>query len=226
MSHLRFGPDPRMPEYEIQEGADYIACGNTSYVRKFDLIKTAREGGTFVLNTPWTNMEELEAEMPDKMKRTIAEKKLEFYTIDASKVAKEIGLGQRINTVMQAVFYHLSGVLPKEEAVQLLKDDIVKLYSKKGPAVVQMNHDAVDASVANLNKIDVPAAWSQATNDTLGYGSGKSNTLGFMLQRMLLQRLYNVPSLTDDLFAFYVMFFNVLMFQCNFNRCYNSFCTD
>jgi pyruvate-ferredoxin/flavodoxin oxidoreductase len=171
-------------------------------------------------------MEELEAEMPDKMKRTIAEKKLEFYTIDASKVAKEIGLGQRINTVMQAVFYHLSGVLPKEEAVQLLKDDIVKLYSKKGPAVVQMNHDAVDASVANLNKIDVPAAWSQATNDTLGYGSGKSNTLGFMLQRLLLQRLYNVPSLTDDFYAFYAMFFNVLMFQCNFNRCYNSFCTD
>jgi pyruvate-ferredoxin/flavodoxin oxidoreductase len=74
---------------------------------------------------------------------------------------------------MQAVFYHLSGVLPKEEAVQLLKDDIVKLYSKKGPAVVQMNHDAVDASVANLNAINVPASWSEAMNDTLSYGSGK-----------------------------------------------------
>jgi len=172
MSHLRFGPDPNLPEYEIQEGCDYIACGNTSYVRKFDMIKTARPGATFVLNTEWDTLEELEANLPDKMKRTIASKGLNFYTINATKVAREIGLGQRINTVMQAVFYHLSGVLPQEEAVQLLKDDIVKLYSKKGPKVVDMNHRAVDAAAESLQFVPVPASWIHAKNDTLPYGAG------------------------------------------------------
>ena len=173
MSHLRFGPSPHMPEYEIQQGADYIACGNTSYVRKFDMIKTIKNGGVFVLNTPW-DVAQLEEELPLKMKKTIAERNLEFYTIDATKVAKEIGLGQRINTVMQAVFYHLSGVLPKEEAVQLLKDDIVKLYTKKGPDVVAMNHKAVDSAVGALTKYPVPAAWNDITPDMyeISYGSG------------------------------------------------------
>ena len=177
MSHIRFGPSPHMPEYEIQQGADYIACGNTSYVRKFDMIKTARPGSTFVLNTPWEGAAELEREMPDKMKRTIAEKGLEFYTIDATKVAKEIGLGQRINTVMQAVFYHLSGVLPGEQAIELLKNDIVKLYSKKGPAVVAMNHGAVDRSVSELVKIEVPAAWKTAHDDATAAAAGNVESL-------------------------------------------------
>ena len=118
MSHLRFGPKPHMPEYEIQQGADYIACGNTSYVTKFDMIKTARPGATFLLNTPWVGAE-LEEKLPTKMKQTIAERGLDFYTIDATKVAKEIGLGQRINTVMQSAFYHLSGVLPAEQVRRL-----------------------------------------------------------------------------------------------------------
>jgi len=172
MSHLRFGPDPRMPEYEIQSGADYIACSNTSYVRKFDMIKTARDNSVFVLNTPWQR-EEIEKNLPDKMKRTIAAKNLDFYTIDATKVAKDVGLGQRVNTVMQAVFYHLSGVLPRQEAVTLLKNDIETLYSKKGPKVVKMNHDAVDASIDNLIKYDYDnSSWLKAGGDTISYGSG------------------------------------------------------
>ena len=108
MSHIRFGPSPHMPEYEIQQGADYIACGNTSYVTKFDMIKTAAPGATFLLNTPWVG-DELEKMLPTKMKQTIAERGLDFYTIDATRVAKEVGLGQRINTVMQSAFYHLVG---------------------------------------------------------------------------------------------------------------------
>jgi sulfite reductase alpha subunit-like flavoprotein/Pyruvate/2-oxoacid:ferredoxin oxidoreductase gamma subunit/ferredoxin len=174
MSHLRFGPSPHMPEYEIQQGADYIACGNTSYVTKFDMIKTARPGATFLLNTPWVGAE-LEEKLPVKMKETIAQRDLNFYTIDATKVAKDIGLGQRINTVMQAAFYHLSGVLPSEQSVELLKEDIVKLYSKKGPAVVAMNHKAVDSSVDALVKIDIPAAWAAAATPEkleIAYGSG------------------------------------------------------
>lgn len=173
MSHLRFGPDPHMPEYEIQQGADYIACGNTSYVRKFDMIKTIRPGGVFVLNTPWQG-QQLEEELPLKMKKTLADRNIQFYTIDATKVAKELGLGQRINTVMQAIFYHLAGVLPQEEATQLLKDDIVKLYSKKGPAVVEMNHKAVDGAVAALSHIPLNPAWStiKESDYVLSYGSG------------------------------------------------------
>ena len=182
MSHIRFGPSPHMPEYEIQQGADYIACGNTSYVTKFDMIKTARPGSTFLLNTPWVG-DELNQFLPARMKQTIAERNLEFYTIDATRVAKDVGLGQRINTVMQSAFYHLSGVLPREQAIELLKEDIIKMYSKKGPAVVAMNHKAVDQSVSELVKIDVPAVWATAYTDAeaqaakdgsewLGYGSG------------------------------------------------------
>lgn len=105
------------------------------------------------------------------MKQTIAQRGLEFYTIDATRVAREVGLGQRINTVMQSAFYHLSGVLPRAQAVDLLKQDIVKMYSKKGPAVVAMNHTAVDQSIDELVKIDVPAAWASATGDELSYAA-------------------------------------------------------
>ena len=176
MSHIRFGPSPHMPEYEIQQGADYIACGNTSYVTKFDMIKTAAPGATFLLNTPWVG-DELEKMLPTKMKQTIATRGLDFYTIDATRVAKEVGLGQRINTVMQSAFYHLSGVLPGEQAIELLKNDIVKLYSKKGPAVVAMNHGAVDRSVSELVKIEVPAAWKTAHDDATAAAAGNVESL-------------------------------------------------
>ena len=178
MSHIRFGPSPHMPEYEIQQGADYIACGNTSYVTKFDMIKSSRPGGTFLLNTPWVG-EELEKLLPPKMKQTIAERGLEFYTIDATRVAKEAGLGQRINTVMQSAFYHLSDVLPGGSGIELLKEDIIKMYSKKGPAVVAMNHRAVDESVSQLVKIDVPAVWATAYNDAQQDAAGSATVLDY-----------------------------------------------
>merc|ERR1719506_3133527 len=143
---------------------------------KFDMIKTARPGATFLLNTPWVGPE-LEKMLPTKMKQTIAERNLDFYTIDATRVAKEVGLGQRINTVMQSAFYHLSGVLPGEQAIELLKNDIVKLYSKKGPAVVAMNHGAVDRSVSELVKIDVPAAWKTAHDDATAAAAGNVESL-------------------------------------------------
>merc|ERR1719506_1658881 len=143
---------------------------------KFDMIKTARPGATFLLNTPWVGPE-LEKMLPTKMKQTIAQKQLDFYTIDATRVAKEVGLGQRINTVMQSAFYHLSGVLPGEQAIELLKNDIVKLYSKKDTAVVVKNYGAVDRSVSELVKIEVPAAWKTAHDDATAAAAGNVESL-------------------------------------------------
>merc|ERR1719199_1881978 len=158
MSHLRFGPEPIKSEYEIEAGCDYVACHNTTYIKKYDILKNIRDGGIFVLNSPY-DLAQMEEGLPDKLKREIFDKNLSFYNIDATKIAKEVGLGQRINTVMQSVFYNLSEVLPKEEAMALLKESIERAYSKKGPEIVAMNNNAVDTSVANVFKIDVPAHW-------------------------------------------------------------------
>ena len=174
MSHLRFGPEPIKGEYEIQTNADYIACHNSTYVHKFNMLKPIKEGGTFVLNWGWGE-DQLDARLPNKMKEQIATNNLNFYTIDASKIALEAGLGQRVNMVLQAVFYHLSEVLPAEEAMDILKQDIEKTYGKKGPKIVQMNKDCVDQAITNLKKYDYPANWASATSEAAyeesrGYG--------------------------------------------------------
>lgn len=164
MSHLRFGPEPIKAEYEIHEGADYIACHNSSYVHKFDMLAPIKTGGIFVLN--WNRpLEELDMRIPNEMKEQIANNNLSFYTIDATRIALDVGLGQRINMVMQAAFYHLSGVLPNETALDILKADIEKTYGKKGPKVVKMNCDAVDRTVDALKKMDIPAGWATATSN-------------------------------------------------------------
>jgi len=162
MSHLRFGPEYIKSEYEIKTNADYIACGNTSYIDKFNILKPIKEKGTFLLNAPWTTLEQLEKHLPGRMKRQIASGELDFYVINATKLARDVGLGQRINMVMQAGFYHLSGVLPSEAALNLLKTDIENLYGKKGEAVVQMNKDCVDSTVESLQKIDYPLEWKES----------------------------------------------------------------
>jgi pyruvate-ferredoxin/flavodoxin oxidoreductase len=151
VSHLRFGKVPIKSTYLINT-ADYIACHNPAYVDKYNLLEGIKENGTFVLNSPWT-LEEMESCLPNSIKKTIAEKKLKFYTIDAVKIAENVGLGGRINMVMQAAFFKLSKVLPVDDAIGYLKEAIEKTYGKKGKEIVEMNWKAVDAALDNINEI-------------------------------------------------------------------------
>ena len=160
VSHLRFGPDPITSEYKI-ENADYIGCHTTSYVHKFDMVKNLKQGGTFVLNAPWKTVEELDANLPPAFKRELADKNAQFYVIDATSVAQKVGLRQRINMVMQAVFFKLSKVLPESQATELIAGNIRKRYAKKGQAVVDMNITAMEQAGKELVKIEVPASWKQ-----------------------------------------------------------------
>ncbi|MCX6094169.1 MAG: pyruvate:ferredoxin (flavodoxin) oxidoreductase [Candidatus Bipolaricaulota bacterium] len=162
VSHLRFGKSPIQSPYLV-ENADYIACHNRAYVDQYDLLAGVKKGGTFVLNCPW-DAKELEEKLPASLKRTIAEKELKFYTIDAVKIAGEVGLGGRINMIMQTVFFKLAGVLPVEDAIAQLKKAIQKEYGKKGEKVVQMNYAGVDAAIGNLVEVKVPASWRTATS--------------------------------------------------------------
>jgi pyruvate-ferredoxin/flavodoxin oxidoreductase len=164
MSHLRFGKDLIRSPYLVSS-ADYIACHNPAFVGKYDLLAGIKKGGTFVLNCPW-EAEELERRLPANLKRTIAEKGLKFYTINAERIAGSVGLGQRINMIMQTVFFKLAGVLPVEDAISYLKDAIQKSYGKQGEKVVQMNYAGVDAAIANLREVAVPAAWTKAAAGT------------------------------------------------------------
>lgn len=158
MSHLRFGKSPIHSSYLIDK-ADYIACHQPSYVDKYDLLEGIRDSGTFVLNTSWT-LKDMETCLPNSLKRIIAQKHLKFYTIDAVKIAEEIGLGGRINMIMQTVFFKLSNVLPIDDAIQYLKDAIEKTYGKKGRSVIEMNWKAVDAALQGLHETRYPSSWS------------------------------------------------------------------
>jgi pyruvate-ferredoxin/flavodoxin oxidoreductase len=163
MSHLRFGKYPIHSTYLVDK-ADYIACHQSSYVDKYDLLEGIRDGGTFVLNSPWT-LEEMETCLPNSLKKTIAQRHLKFYNIDAVKIAEEIGLGGRINMVMQTVFFKLSNVLPINDAMNYLKAAIAKTYSKKGQEVIEMNWKAVDAASAGIQEIHYPSSWSNLPAD-------------------------------------------------------------
>jgi pyruvate-ferredoxin/flavodoxin oxidoreductase len=160
VSHLRFGKAPIKAPYLVNT-ADYVACHNQAYVDKYNLLKGLKPGGTFVLNCQWSP-EELDEKLPDALKRAIAEKKAQFYIIDAVKIAREIGLGSRINMIMQSAFFKLAKVIPLEEALQYLKDSVVKTYGKKGQEILDMNFKAIDAGCNALVKVEVPASWAQA----------------------------------------------------------------
>ncbi|MFH1013330.1 MAG: pyruvate:ferredoxin (flavodoxin) oxidoreductase [Thermoplasmatota archaeon] len=169
VSHLRFGKSPIKSTYLITS-ADYVACHNHTYVNKYDLLEGIKPKGTFVLNCPWT-IAEMDTYLPNNMKRTIAEKKLKFYTIDAVKIAKGIGLGGRINMVMQAVFFKLSNVLPVDDAMIYLKDAIKKTYGRKGKAIVEMNWNAVDKSLEYIHEVSYPSTWAHLPKDPLKVSS-------------------------------------------------------
>ena len=158
ITHMRFGPDPITSEYNV-ENADYIGCHTTNYVNKYDMVKNLKEGGTFVLNAPWKTVEELDANLPPALKRQLAEKKAQLYVIDATSVAQKVGLRQRINMVMQAVFFKLSNVLPEAQATELIANNIRQRYAKKGQAVVDMNITAMEQAGKELIQIQVPESW-------------------------------------------------------------------
>lgn len=167
ISHLRFGNEPIKSTYLITH-PDFISCSKQSYVYLYDLLKGLKEGGAFLLNTIWSE-EELSDKLPEKLKKEIADKKINFYIINASKIAADIGLGGRINMIMQSAFFKLAKVLPLDQAVHLLKEAIVKSYGKKGEDIVNMNQKAVEAGIESVHQVEIPAEWSSlVVNDEEG----------------------------------------------------------
>ncbi len=160
VSHLRFGHQPIRSSYLVYN-ADYIACHNQSFVHQYDLLRGLKNNGTFVLNCNW-EPEELKEHLPADIRRYLAKNNIQFYIIDALKIATELGLGNRINMVMQSVFFYLAQILPVGDALKYLKKSIEKMYGKKGQDIVKKNIDAVDHAVAALKKIEIPDSWKEA----------------------------------------------------------------
>ncbi|MGI5901456.1 MAG: pyruvate:ferredoxin (flavodoxin) oxidoreductase [Desulfitobacteriia bacterium] len=163
VSHLRFGEKVIKAPYLVTN-ADYIACHHQSYIRKYDMLKNLKPGGTFVLNCQW-ELEELEEKLPGVVKKELYDKKAKFYIINAVKIAQDIGLGGRINMIMQSAFFKLADVIPLEDAIKYLKESIVKAYGRKGQDVVDMNYQAVDAGCEALQKVPIPESWKNADNN-------------------------------------------------------------
>ena len=163
VSHLRFGNTPIKSTYYISK-ADFVACHNPSYVDKYDIVDDLKEGGSFLLNCPW-DVEELSKRLPGKMKKILADRKINFYTIDGIKIGKEIGLGGRINTVLQSAFFKIADIIPADKAKELMKAAAKKSYMKKGQAIVDMNYAAIDRGMEDLKKVEIPADWANAVDD-------------------------------------------------------------
>lgn len=164
VSHLRFG-DVKIKSTYLIDNSDFVACHKSNYVQIYDVLKGLKEGGTFLLNSEWSSIADMEKHIPGHVRRTIYEKKLNFYNIDAVKIAGEVGLGNRINMIMQTCFFNLANVLPVEEAIDLLKADIKRMFGKKGDAIVNMNIEAVDKTLDKLVKVDVPESWKDALDE-------------------------------------------------------------
>jgi len=160
VSHLRFGKNKIRSPYLIQN-PDFVACHNPSYVNKYDMTKNLKDNGTFLLNCAWT-AEDLDVHLPAKMKQDIAKKNINLYIVDAQSIATEIGLGTRINMIMQSAFFKLANIIPVEDAMKYLKQSVVDSYGNKGEKVVNMNYEAIDRGVNALVKVTVPAEWANA----------------------------------------------------------------
>ena len=162
-SHLRFSKSPIRSTYLIK-AADFLACHSQSYITKYDMIHEIKDGGTFLLNTSW-DAAELELHLPGDVKKYIADHNVQFYTVDANKIARELGLGNHANLILQAAFFKLSNVMPVDDAVRYMKEAAQKTYAKKGEKVVAMNLAAVDAGINSPVKVEVPASWAQAKDE-------------------------------------------------------------
>ena len=165
MSHLRFGKSPIKSTYLIKQ-ANFVACHNPSYINKYNMVQELVDGGTFLLNCPW-DMEGIEKHLPGQVKAFIANHNIKFYVIDGIKIGKEIGLGGRINTVLQSAFFKLANIIPEEHAIELMKAAAKASYGKKGDKIVQMNYDAIDAGAKQVVEIEVPESWKDAEDEGL-----------------------------------------------------------
>ncbi|MDR0381409.1 MAG: pyruvate:ferredoxin (flavodoxin) oxidoreductase [Oscillospiraceae bacterium] len=165
ISHLRFGEKPIKSTYFVSK-ADFVACHNPSYVDKYKMVEDVKPGGTFLLNCAW-DVDELAVHLPGSMRRFIAANNITLYTVDGIGLAREIGLGGRINMILQAAFFKLTEIIPIDDAVKYMKDAVVATYGKKGEKVVAMNHAAIDAGIEHVKKIDVPASWRDAQDEVV-----------------------------------------------------------
>ena len=163
ISHLRFGESPIKSTYLIDQ-ADFVSCSMQSYIDQYDMISDVKKGGTFLLNSTWS-IDDLSDHLPGYMKRYIANNDINFYLINATDVAQGIGLGRKINMIMQAAFFRLANVIPYEDAEKYLKEAVVKSYGRKGEKIVKMNYDAIDNAVNSLQKVEIPADWANAADD-------------------------------------------------------------
>ncbi|MGN0709092.1 MAG: pyruvate:ferredoxin (flavodoxin) oxidoreductase, partial [Anaerovoracaceae bacterium] len=164
ISHLRFGDKPIRSTYYVKQ-ANFVACHNESYLKKYDMVQDVKPGGYFLLNCTWSD-DELEEHIPGKVKRYIAQNNVHFYTCDAVSYAKQIGLGaRRTNTILQAAFFKIANIIPIDQAEEYMKDAIRKTYGRKGEKVVNMNIEAVEAGIKNVHEVNVPASWADAKDD-------------------------------------------------------------
>ena len=164
ISHLRFGKNEIKASYYVTK-ADFVACHLASYIEKFDIVQDIKPGGTFLLNCSW-NLQELEEHLPAAAKRYLAQNNIKMYTCDATNKAIELGMGNRSNTILQAAFFKLAKVIPVEEAVQHMKEAIVKSYGHKGMDVIMRNYNSVDAGVEGVQEIQIPSGWADAQDET------------------------------------------------------------
>ena len=164
ISHLRFGHTPIKSTYYISK-ADFVACSNPAYLETYDMVQDLKKGGSFLLNCSW-DAKELDERLPGKVKKFIADNDINFYTIDAFQIGKELGLGTRTNTVLQSAFFSIAKIIPEEDAIKYMKDAATKSYGRKGEAIVKMNHDAIDRGANGYVKVDVPASWKDAVDDS------------------------------------------------------------
>ena len=191
VSHLRFGDVPIRSTYLI-DAADFIACHNPAYVTMYDMVTSLKDGGTFLLNSQW-EPEEMDAHLPATMKQLLAKKNAKFYTINAIKLAKEVGMGGRINTIMQAAFFKLADIIPYEDADKYMKAYAKKTYGKKGDAVVQKNWDAIDIAISGLKEVPVPAEWATATTGAVPAHVEASDYFNNFVKPILAQEGDSLP---------------------------------
>ena len=191
VSHLRFGDSPIQSTYLI-DSADFIACHNPAYVTMYDMVSALKVGGTFLLNCPWT-AEELDAELPASMKRLLAAKKAKLYTVDAIKLAREVGMGNRINTIMQAAFFKLANIIPYDQADEYMKAYAKKTYGKKGDEVVKKNWDAIDIAISGLTEVKVPAEWADATTGAVPMKVEATEYFDTFIHPILMQEGNKLP---------------------------------
>ena len=191
VSHLRFGDVPIRSTYLI-DAADFIACHNPAYVTMYDMVSSLKDGGTFLLNSQW-EPEEMDEHLPAAMKQLLAKKHAKFYTINAIALAAKVGMGGRINTIMQAAFFKLANIIPYEDADQYMKAYAKKTYGKKGDAVVQKNWDAIDIAISGLKEVKVPAEWATATTGAVPVKVEASEYFDTLIRPILAQEGDQLP---------------------------------